>query len=125
MLLTEILPRAAAEYPEKIAIVCGAVRMTYRAVARRVGSLATAFSKYGLDTGDRVALLHRNCHRTLESYFAAAHAGAVLVPLNYRLTAGDLAYILDDTESRLLIADEQWAPLAEEAVRRSRGAARI
>jgi acyl-CoA synthetase (AMP-forming)/AMP-acid ligase II len=125
MLLTEILPRAAAEYPEKVAVVCGAVRMTYREVARRVGSLATSLSQHGVDTGDRVALLHRNCHRVLECYFAAAHAGAVLVPLNYRLTAGDLAYILDDTESRLLIADEQWAQLAEEAVRRSRRAVRI
>ena len=125
MLLTEILPRAAAEYPEKIAVACGAVRITYREVAARVASLAEALSNYGIDTGDRVALLHRNCHRTLETYFSVAHAGAVLVPLNYRLTAGDLAYILDDTECRLLIADGEWASLAEEAVRRSRAAPRI
>ena len=119
MLLTEILPRAAAEYPEKTAVVCGPSRLTYRALAGRVGRLAAVFGTYKVGPGDRVALLHRNCHRALEAYFAAVHAGAVLVPLNYRLTPHDLAYILDDTESRLLIADTGWRELAEEAVARS------
>ncbi|HEY1372380.1 MAG TPA: long-chain-fatty-acid--CoA ligase [Candidatus Binatia bacterium] len=125
MLLTEILPRAAAEYPEKLAVCCGTVRMNYREVAESVSRLAGALADLGVKRGDRVALLHRNCHRVLETYFAAVHAGAVLVPLNYRLAAGDLAYILDDTECRILIADSGWRELAEDAARRSKSGVRV
>ena len=125
MLLTEILPRAAAQYPEKLAVSCGSVRMNYRQVAESVSRLAAALADRGVKRGDRVSILHRNCHRMLEAYFAAVHAGAVLVPLNYRLAAGDLAYILDDTESRILIADSAWSDLAEDAARRSKSGARI
>jgi acyl-CoA synthetase (AMP-forming)/AMP-acid ligase II len=52
----------------------------------------------------------------LEAYFAAVHAGAILVPMNHRLTAGDLAYILDDTSCRVMIADDGWCDLATEAI---------
>jgi acyl-CoA synthetase (AMP-forming)/AMP-acid ligase II len=116
MLLTEILPRAAAAYSEKNAVACGALRLSYREVADRTARLAAALSGFGAGRGDRVALLHRNCHRVLESYFAAVHAGAVLAPLNYRLTARDLAYSLKDTESRVLIAEASFADLATGAV---------
>ncbi len=112
MQLSEILPRAAAVYPEKTAVICGPVRLTNREVAARVGRLASALAGLGVRRGDRVALLHHNCHRVLEAYFGAVHAGAVLVPLNYRLTASDLAYILDDTSSRVLLADDGHAELA-------------
>src|SRR6185369_7337653 len=119
MLLSEILPRAAKEYPGKTAVVCGSTRLTYEEVAGRVGRLIGVFAECGLGAGDRVALLHRNCHRVFEAYYASAHAGPVLVPLNYRLTAHDLAYILDDTESRLLIADTAWTDLVEAAVKQA------
>lgn len=112
MKLTEILPRAANAYPNKLAIVCGDVRLSYRGVRDRVAKLCSGLLGMGLGPGERVALLHRNCHRVLEAYFAAVHAGGVLVPLNYRLTARDLAYILDETESGFLIADTGWASLA-------------
>lgn len=116
MILTEILSRAAAAYPDKPAVICGGVRLNYSKVAGRVSRLSSALARLGVGPGERVALLHRNCHRALEAYFGALHAGAVLVPLNYRLTASDLAYIIDDTESRVLIADAAWAELAAEAV---------
>ncbi|MFQ5682941.1 MAG: long-chain-fatty-acid--CoA ligase [Candidatus Binatia bacterium] len=115
MYLTEILPRAAAAYPNKVAVVCGQIKLNYREVADRVGRLAYTLTGLGVGPGERIALLHSNCHRSLEAYFAAAHAGAVLVPLNCRLTARDLAYIIDDTESRVLFADATWGKLATEA----------
>ncbi len=118
MLLTEILPRAVREYPENVAVVCGQTRLTYREVGRRVAELSNSLGKIGIKRGDRVALLHRNCHRVLESYFAAVHARAVLVPLNFRLTSKDLAYILADTESGVMIAHEEFVSLATDAVRR-------
>ena len=120
MLLTEILPRAAAAYPDRPAVICGGVRVNYREVAGRVSRLSSALARLGAGPGERVALLHRNCHRALEAYFGALHAGAVLVPLNYRLTANDLAYIIDDTESRVLITDAAWGGLAAEAAAQAR-----
>jgi len=116
MLLTEILPRAVAEYPDKVAVVCGDVHLTYRQVGNRVAHLSDAFSRTGIKPGDRIGLLHKNCHRVLESYFAAVHAGGVLVPFNHRLIAKDLAFILDDTETHVVIADSDLSELAIAAI---------
>ena len=116
MTLSEILPRAAALWPNQAAVTCGSRELTYREVSDRVGRLAAALAKLGVKPGDRVAVLHRNCHRMLEAYFAAVHAGAILVPMNHRLTAGDLAYILDDTSCRVMIADDGWCDLASQAI---------
>jgi fatty-acyl-CoA synthase len=116
MLLTHILPRAVSLWPDESAVVCGSETFTYREVADRAGRLAAVLTSLGIEPGDRVAVLHRNCHRMLEVYFGAVHARVVLVPLNHRLTAADLAYILDDTSARLLIADTGWSVLALEAI---------
>ena len=115
MLLTDILPRAMSLWPDDEAVVCGSDVFTYRDVADRVGRLARALVGLGVAQGDRVAVLHRNCHRMLEVSFAVVHVGAVLVPLNHRLTASDLAYILDDTSAGVLIADDGWVDLVKEA----------
>jgi acyl-CoA synthetase (AMP-forming)/AMP-acid ligase II len=125
MLLTEILPRAASTYPGKVGVVCGDTRLTYGEVGARVGALSAALRDFGVSPGQRVALLHKNCHCVLETYFAAAHGGVVLVPLNFRLTAKDLAFVLDDTEARLMIADSEFADLASAAARQSRLGCRI
>jgi fatty-acyl-CoA synthase len=125
MLLTEILPRAVSSYPSKLAVICGDARLTYGEVGARVGALSAALRAFAISSGKRIALLHKNCHRVLETYFAAVHAGAVLVPLNFRLTAKDLAFVLDDTETRLMIADSEFGPLATEAARQSRLGCRI
>jgi acyl-CoA synthetase (AMP-forming)/AMP-acid ligase II len=125
MLLTQMLERAASEYPRQIAVVCGDARFTYGELAQRVARLASGLLSSGVTAGDRVAILHRNCHRFLEAYFAANWAGAVLVPLNLRLRAADLAYIIDDTESRLLIADDGCSELARQAVELADGECRL
>jgi len=116
MLLTEILPRALSLWPDESAVTCGSETLTYRDIADRVGRLAAALAGLGIEPGDRVAVLHRNCHRMFEAHFAAVHAGAILVPMNHRLTAMDLAYILDDTSCRVMIADDGWCDLAAEAI---------
>lgn len=120
VLLTEILPRAARLYPGVQAVRCGAHTFDYRTMAERVARLAVGLRRLGVERGDRVAILHRNCHRVLETYFAAVHAGAVLVPLNLRLTADDLAHIVDDTASRVLIVDDGWAGLGAAVADRTR-----
>jgi acyl-CoA synthetase (AMP-forming)/AMP-acid ligase II len=114
-MLAQILPRAVSLFPDKTAVVCGSLRLTYEQIGERVARLASALAALGVGPGDRIALLHRNCHRVMEAYFAAVHLGAVLVPMNLRLTARDLGYIIQDTGSHVLIADDSWLDLAREA----------
>lgn len=104
MPLNELLPKAVRLYPEKEAVVCGDLRMTYVELAARVWRLAHGLLNLGIEKNDRVAVLNDNTHEYLEIYFAAAHLGVVLVPLNYRLSTRELAGILNDSESRVLIA---------------------
>jgi len=106
MLLSEILVKANKEYPRLEAVACGEIHYDYSKLNDRVVRLARALMRRGLGFGDKVAIIHRNCHRFLESYFAAANIGAVLVPINYRLSAKDFSYILENSESKALIIEE-------------------
>jgi acyl-CoA synthetase (AMP-forming)/AMP-acid ligase II len=108
MPLNELLPKAVKLYPDREAVVCGKVRMSYREFGERVWRLCRGLSFLGLGRKDRVAILHENCHVFIETYFAAAHLGLILVPLNFRLAAKELAVILKDSGSRVLIAHERF-----------------
>jgi fatty-acyl-CoA synthase len=114
MSLNELLPKAVRLYPEKEAVVCGDLRMTYRELAARVWRLAQGFLDLGIEINDRVAVLHENTHEFLEAYFAAAHLGIILVSLNHRLSAKELTGILNDSESRMLIAQGAFYEKAKE-----------
>ncbi len=114
MPLNELLPKAVRLYPEKEAVVCGELRMTYVDFAARVWRLAWGLRNLGLGKNDRIAVLHENTHEYLEAYFAAAHLGIILVSLNHRLSKKELAGILSDSESRLLIAQGVFYDKAED-----------
>src|SRR5207248_8800614 len=66
---------------------------------------SAALQKLGIKSGDRVAYLSPNTHAQLESFYAVPQIGAVLVPLNYRLTAGDFVYLINHSGSRMVCAD--------------------
>ena len=114
MPLNELLPKAVRLYPEKEAVVCGELRMTYVDFAARVWRLAWGLRNLGLGKNDRIAVLHENTHEYLEAYFAAAHLGIILVSLNHRLSKKELAGILSDSESQLLIAQGVFYDKAED-----------
>ena len=114
MPLDELLPKAAKLYPKKEAVVCGDLRLNYGAFADRVWRLARGLESMGLQRNDRVAILHENCHVFLEAYFAAAHLGLILVPLNFRLSARELAMILQDSGSKVIIAQERFRDKVED-----------
>ena len=82
---------AAQQYPRRTAIVCNDERFTYAQMAERVSRLAGALREAGIRPGDRVAFLSSNCHRLLEAYYGVLEAGAVLLPLNIRLTPANSA----------------------------------
>src|SRR5215831_15431130 len=104
---------ASQQYPRKIAVVCGGRRLTYAQFADRAARLAGGLRDLGIQPGDRVAYLSANCHRLLEAYYGVLEAGAVLLPLNIRLAAHELAYILNDSEAKVLFFENQFSALVE------------
>lgn len=108
MALNELLPKAIRLYPEREAIVCGDMRLNYVNLGARVGRLSHGLMDLGLKMGDRIAILHENCHVFIETYLAAAHLGFILVPLNIRLSAKELALILQDSGSRMLLSQAKF-----------------
>jgi len=88
------------------ALVFDDVRLTYAQLHDRSVRLARALRARGLGSGDRLAVLAENSHRFMELTFAAAHAGLVFVPLNFRLTKRELAFMLEDSGAQALFADK-------------------
>src|SRR6202046_4605454 len=104
---------AEQQFPNKLGIVCGDVRLTYAQVAERVRRLAGGLHELGVAPGDRVAFLSLNCHRLLEAYYGVLEAGGILLPLNIRLAAPELAYILTDSAATVLFLEEEFEGLVD------------
>src|SRR5437867_11479297 len=94
------------------AVVCGETRYTWEEFDQRTDALARGLASIGVVRGDRVAVLMLNCHRYLELYYACARMGAVIVPLNIRLARPEIIFILNDSESKVLVVDKTFAPYA-------------
>ena len=122
--LAHVLRRAAALFGDRLAVVDGARRFTYRQLAERVYRLAAALAAQGLKRGDRIAILDLNSHRYLEAYYAAAQAGLAFMPLNSRLAPRELRYVMQDSDARALIFSAPFLPLYEELVAGGGGIAR-
>jgi fatty-acyl-CoA synthase len=114
LLVDDFLRRAADLYPDKTAIVDGAERFSYGAWRERANRLSRALLALGVEKGDRVCILSPNSHYFLESFYATSQIGAILVPLNYRLTAADHEYILGHAGVSVAIVDAAYAPALAE-----------
>jgi fatty-acyl-CoA synthase len=110
------LARAATVYPDKLAVVHGASRFTYRQLYERCRRLADALRGRCVGRGDTVAVMAPNVPALLEAHYGVPMAGAVLNALNYRLDARSIAFILGHGEAKLLIADREFAPIVEAAL---------
>jgi fatty-acyl-CoA synthase len=104
---------AEQQFPRKTAVVCGEQKFTYAEFAERASRLAGALRGVGISLGDRVAFLSLNCHRLLEAYYGVLQAGAVLLPLNIRLSANELSHILNDSRSKALFLQPEFMPLVD------------
>ena len=113
--LGDLLRRTAARTPAKLAIVCGDVAWTYAEFDAECNRLAHGLAARGLRAGDRLALLSRNSHRFAAIRFAVARLGAVLVPVNFMLTATEVAYVLGHSGARMLCVEDEFASVAREA----------
>jgi fatty-acyl-CoA synthase len=108
MNLTESLHKACKFFPKKEAIVCGRERWTYQEFYDRLNRLSHGLIDFGVKKDDKVAILHPNCHYFLEAYYGITQIGAISVPMNYRLSPKEIAFILQDSESKILIADPMF-----------------
>jgi long-chain acyl-CoA synthetase len=112
--LTQVLHRARQLHPERTATVCGTRRRTYREFVERVTRAAAALRQIGMKPGDRVGVLSLNSDRFLELYFAIWWGGGVINPVNTRWSPREIAYSLDDCDTRILVVDDSFAGSAEE-----------
>jgi fatty-acyl-CoA synthase len=104
---------AEQQFANRTAVVCQDQRFTYAELADRCARLAGGLRGAGVQPGDRVAFLSANCHRLLEAYFGILDAGAVLQPLNYRLSAQELSYILNHAGASVLFLSQEFLGLVE------------
>lgn len=114
--LTPLLERARRLFPRKEIVTKAGPsleRYTYEQMSERVGRLANALEKLGIQRGDRVATFAWNNSRHLEIYFAVPCMGAVLHPINLRLPGDQIAYIVNHAEDQVLLLDPSLLPAIE------------
>ena len=112
MTLDVQLARTARKAPDALAYVYGERRMTFAELDERVTRLANALADRGVGRGDRVAVLMTNRIEVVESYLASSRLGAIVVPVNFRLVAEEVAYILSHSGSVALVVNDELAELA-------------
>ena len=103
-------------FPDHVAIVHGARRISYRDFWRRSLQLASALSKKGIGKGDTVTVMLANSPAMLEAHFGVPMVKAVLHSLNTRLDAAIIAFQLDHAESKVLIVDREFSRVTKEAL---------
>jgi fatty-acyl-CoA synthase len=104
----EFARRARRIYADRPAVVDGSLRLTYGQFADRCDRWSAALQSFGVRKGDRVVYIAPNTHAQLESFYAVPQIGAVLVPLNYRLTPDDFAYMIGHSGARVVCAHEDY-----------------
>lgn len=111
-----VLAHHATRAPDRPMLVYQGATTTYGEMAARSAALAGGLRDGGVAPGTVVALLSYNCPEMVETIFAANHLGAIAMPINWRLAAPEVRYILEHSEARALICDRDLLPLAEEAL---------
>ena len=111
-----LLRRAAAVYPDKIAVIHGAARYSYRQFEQRCRRLASALQQRGVGRGDTVAVIAPNVPALLEAHYGVPMLGAVLNALNYRLDAATIRFILEHGEAKVLLTDREFSATVAQAL---------
>jgi fatty-acyl-CoA synthase len=104
----EFARRTRKLYPEREAVVDGDLRLSYEQFFSRCDRWSAALQALGVQQGDRVAYIAPNTHAQLESFYAVPQIGAVLVPVNYRLTADDFVYLINHSGSKIVCAHSDY-----------------
>jgi fatty-acyl-CoA synthase len=104
----EFARRARKLYSKREAVVDDDLRLTYDQFFDRCDHWSSVLQQLGVRQGDRVAYIAPNTHAQLESFYAVPQLGAVLVPINYRLTAEDFAYLINHSGARIVCAHSDY-----------------
>jgi fatty-acyl-CoA synthase len=112
----DFLERAAATWPDKVAVIHGELRLTYRELLARARRMASALARRGIGRGDVVSIIAPNTPAMLEAHYGVIMAGAVLNALNYRLDAATIAFILDHGGSKLVLVDREFSAVMVDAL---------
>ncbi|MBW2621813.1 MAG: long-chain-fatty-acid--CoA ligase [Deltaproteobacteria bacterium] len=111
---TDFLSIAAAICPDRDFMVFEGSRWNYFETSERINKLANALSEMGVAKGDRIGVLSVNCPQYIEIYFAAAKAGAIFVPLNFRAKVDELAYMIATSRAKVLFVGERYLQMVKE-----------
>ncbi len=115
MNIGSLLTKASRLHGNRLAIQYGEQRLTYAKLDQRIGRLAQALQILGVRPGDRVAIVQRNGPALFETLLACFRAGAVAVPINVRLHPEEVAFICQDSGTRVLVATGEYAASALQA----------
>jgi fatty-acyl-CoA synthase len=110
------LLRAVRVWPNRIAIVHGARRYSYARFLERTRRLAAGLAREGVCAGDTVAILAPNIPEMLEAHNAVPGLGAVLCPINTRLDAGAIGFILRHSEAKVVLIDREFSSVMRQAL---------
>jgi len=111
----EFARRARKVYGTREAVVDGSVRLTYEQFFERCDRWSAGLQRLGVAPGDRVAYISPNTHTQLEAFYAVPQIGAVLVPINFRLTSDDFTYILNHSGARVVCVHRDYLATVEAA----------
>jgi fatty-acyl-CoA synthase len=110
--LSSFILAHARRSPDRTALVYSGQRISYGSLARRIETVAGWLSAQSVGPGDVVAVLMKNSAAFIEIAFAVSHLGAIFLPINFRLSADEVGYIVDNSGAKLLFVDEHLAKVA-------------
>ena len=113
--VADVIERNAQVHGERLAFVADGLRISHGEYARRVARLCAGLAGIGLVAGERVAILAQNCLAYVDLYGAAARLGLIVVPVNWRLSAEEIAYVLIDTTPKAIVTDAEYLPIIDAA----------
>jgi amino acid adenylation domain-containing protein len=116
MRVEQFLRDSAQRHGDKVALVAGATRLSYRELDAASDRLAGALAAHGVARGDRVVVFMDNCWEAVVAIFAALKAGAVFSPINPSTKAGKLAFVINNCRARALITQDKLLPVANAAL---------
>ena len=113
MNIAEFLTISSAICPDRTAIVFEGERYSFSRLNERENRLANALKEWGVQKGDRIALIQVNCNQCVETCFAAAKLGAIYLPLNFRAKADELEYMLNFAEANTIFVGSRYLDLVD------------
>src|SRR5258706_1070144 len=111
-----LIARTAYVYPDRIAVIHGATRLTCSAVYARCRRLGSALRQRGIGVGDTVAAMLPNIPAMYQAHFCVAMAGGVLNSLNTRLDAEAIAFMIDHGDAKVLLTDREFSATVAQAL---------